>query len=91
MKARQYLGAVLVIAVACGGPALAAASPTGGHTKAHKKTHPSFSELDKNHDGVITKDEWRGSAKSFARHDLDHDGKLTPKEYPSPQKAKDRG
>ena len=89
MKARHYLGGALVIALTWGTPALAGAAPNGH--KANKKAHLSFGQLDKNHDGVITKEEWRGTAKSFARRDVDHDGKLTPKEYQTAKKGKRRG
>jgi Ca2+-binding EF-hand superfamily protein len=81
MKARQYLPAALVIAISYGAPVLAAASTHGHHSMAHRKAHPTFAQLDKNHDGVITRDEWKRTAKSFDKHDLNHDGKLTPNEY----------
>ena len=36
-----------------------------------------FAEMDENHDGVITRAEWRGSARSFASHDWNGDGRLS--------------
>ena len=36
-----------------------------------------FQEMDSNHDGVITRDEWRGSDQSFRVHDWNHDGVLS--------------
>src|SRR5678815_3623144 len=33
-----------------------------------------FAEMDENGDGVITRAEWRGSARSFATHDWNGDG-----------------
>ena len=36
-----------------------------------------FAEMDENGDGVITRAEWRGSARSFATHDWNGDGRLT--------------
>ena len=54
-----------------------------------------FQEMDRNGDGVITRDEWRGSSRSFKVHernlsytqqafnnlDHNHDGRLTPNEW----------
>src|SRR5438874_1658137 len=39
-----------------------------------------FQEMDRNHDGVITRDEWRGSTESFNVHDWNGDGKLSGNE-----------
>jgi len=36
-----------------------------------------FREMDRNNDGVITRDEWQGSANSFNVHDWNNDGRLT--------------
>jgi len=36
-----------------------------------------FAGMDRNNDGVITRDEWRGSAQSFAVHDWNRDGRLS--------------
>jgi hypothetical protein len=33
--------------------------------------------MDKNNDGVISRDEWRGNDRSFAQHDKNGDGKLS--------------
>jgi EF hand len=35
-----------------------------------------FQGMDRNHDGVITRAEWRGSDQSFRQHDLNNDGVL---------------
>ena len=35
-----------------------------------------FAEMDENGDGIITRAEWRGSARSFASHDWNGDGRL---------------
>lgn len=40
-----------------------------------------FRGMDRNHDGVITRDEWRGSRAEFDRLDRNHDGVLTPNEF----------
>jgi Ca2+-binding EF-hand superfamily protein len=36
-----------------------------------------FHEMDRNNDGVITRDEWQGSARSFEVHDWNNDGRLS--------------
>jgi hypothetical protein len=39
-----------------------------------------FPAMDQNKDGVITRDEWRGNARSFAQHDVNGDGVLSGEE-----------
>ena len=39
-----------------------------------------FQGMDANRDGVITRDEWRGSERAFERHDLNRDGVLSGSE-----------
>jgi Ca2+-binding EF-hand superfamily protein len=39
-----------------------------------------FREMDRNNDGVITRDEWQGSARSFNVHDWNRDGRLSENE-----------
>ena len=36
-----------------------------------------FKGMDRNGDGVITRDEWRGNDKSFDKHDRDRDGVIS--------------
>ena len=36
--------------------------------------------MDRNHDGVITRREWRGNDNSFDRHDRNGDGRLSGRE-----------
>src|SRR5436190_5332840 len=36
-----------------------------------------FRGMDTDNDGVITRDEWRGSDESFRQHDTNHDGVLS--------------
>jgi Ca2+-binding EF-hand superfamily protein len=40
-------------------------------------THMRFAGLDTNHDGRITRDEWRGNQNSFNQHDWNGDGVLS--------------
>ncbi|MEP6782596.1 MAG: hypothetical protein ABI983_02940 [Acidobacteriota bacterium] len=39
-----------------------------------------FRDMDRNNDGVITRDEWQGSDRSFAVHDWNGDGRLSGEE-----------
>ncbi len=39
-----------------------------------------FVEMDRNNDGVITRQEWNGSAQSFDVHDWNGDGRLSGEE-----------
>jgi Ca2+-binding EF-hand superfamily protein len=39
-----------------------------------------FRGMDTDNDGVITRDEWRGSDESFRQHDTNHDGVLSGRE-----------
>jgi hypothetical protein len=39
-----------------------------------------FVEMDKNNDGVVTRQEWNGSARSFEVHDWNNDGRLSGEE-----------
>ena len=42
-----------------------------------------FDEMDLNRDGVIARDEWRGSDRDFRAYDLNHDGVLSRNELQS--------
>src|SRR6476619_6735264 len=51
---------------------LAAPAPGQG-----RSTGTRFQGMDTNGDGIITRDEWRGSDQSFRNHDWNGDGKLS--------------
>ena len=42
-----------------------------------QNTEMRFRAMDSNNDGVVTRAEWRGSARSFAEHDWNEDGVLS--------------
>jgi Ca2+-binding EF-hand superfamily protein len=42
---------------------------------------PTFAEMDKNKDGKISRDEWKGPAQLFDRIDENHDGFIDQDEY----------
>jgi hypothetical protein len=61
--------------------ALATASPmpqdNGRQSNQRKGESSRFLSMDRNRDGVITRDEWRGSDQSFREHDWNGDGVLS--------------
>ncbi len=59
----------IAAAVCLTSPARAGAQGRGGNTR--------FQGMDKNSDGVITRDEWRGNDRSFRNHDWNGDGRLS--------------
>ena len=60
------------VAAARATPAIAA----GGQGTA-RPARMRFEVMDRNNDGVISRDEWRGSARSFEVHDWNGDGQLS--------------
>lgn len=46
-----------------------------GHDKADQQQR--FRGMDRNGDGVITRDEWRGNDQSFRKHDRNGDGVIS--------------
>jgi hypothetical protein len=48
-----------------------------------------FDDMDLNRDGVITRDEWRGSGRDFRAYDLNHDGVLSRTELSSARRRAD--
>jgi Ca2+-binding EF-hand superfamily protein len=55
------------------GLCLALAAPAA----AQQRDNMRFQAMDTNHDGVITRDEWRGNDRSFRNHDWNGDGRLS--------------
>jgi Ca2+-binding EF-hand superfamily protein len=64
-------------ALTCAGFGLAA-SPVVTTVEAQGRvSQMRFHEMDRNNDGVITRNEWNGSANSFNVHDWNRDGRLS--------------
>lgn len=42
-----------------------------------------FKQMDENRDGVISLNEWRGSARAFRTYDMNGDRVITPREFPA--------
>jgi hypothetical protein len=49
-----------------------------------------FDDLDLNRDGVITREEWRGSDRDFRAYDLNHDGVLSRNELSNARRRNGR-
>jgi hypothetical protein len=62
--------------LAIGAAALAAAL-TASTTLDAQSARMRFESMDQNHDGIISRAEWRGSARSFENHDWNRDGRLS--------------
>ena len=50
---------------------------------------PRYGGQDRNHDGIITRAEWRGNDQSFRQHDTNRDGVLSGNEMQSANAAGD--
>jgi Ca2+-binding EF-hand superfamily protein len=74
MRLLTVIATVAFVSVAAAGRnnAIAAAD--------QRQTTMRFAEMDANRDGMITRDEWRGSDRSFAVHDWNGDGRLSGNE-----------
>jgi len=58
-------------------PAVLLAAAPQVHAQRSRQAQTRFQAMDENGDGVISKAEWRGSARSFSRHDWNGDGVLS--------------
>jgi len=63
--------------VALSTPFVVASAPAAGQGQAARMR---FEAMDRNGDGVISRDEWQGSARSFQVHDWNGDGRLAGNE-----------
>ena len=70
----------VVLAAVLAMPSAAFAQKPKNEAKASAGAATRFDKLDKNHDGVISKDEWKGKPKRFDHSDTNHDGVLSREE-----------
>jgi Ca2+-binding EF-hand superfamily protein len=81
MRWRRWL-VVLVVAGAAASPrALRAGDKHKDYDKEREKDRKRFAKLDHNHDGVVSRVEWKGSREQFERLDHNHDGVISWEEY----------
>jgi Ca2+-binding EF-hand superfamily protein len=84
MKAHESI-AMLALAATLAAPGMANAQGRGRglahdaqrQDQTEKDRQMRFRGMDVDNDGVITRDEWRGSAESFRQHDTNDDGVLS--------------
>jgi YD repeat-containing protein len=55
-------------------------SPDAAEAQRRPVNRIRFAEMDRNNDGVVTRQEWNGSERSFAVHDWNGDGRLSGNE-----------
>lgn len=72
MFARALL--YLTVTLLCAAPTVSAAATD---EEAQQRARIRFAAMDSNNDGVISRNEWRGSARSFEVHDWNGDGELS--------------
>ena len=83
--------ALLILAFATAGFGQDPPTQSGQH--AYRHPGKKLKKMDANHDGQITRDEWKGKPKKFNKFDVNHDGVITKDELqagrhkgqPSPQ------
>ena len=80
MKKVVWSGVVLMSCLAVAGTAIAADGLQKPRQRVQQRLDKRFKALDANHDGGISRNEWKGRPKAFDRLDANHDNVLSPKE-----------
>ena len=79
MCARAFVNSIALLSVAALGYAVSPAA-TIVDAQSRPVSRIRFQEMDRNNDGVVTRQEWNGSARSFEVHDWNNDGRLSGEE-----------
>jgi len=74
----DWVMAVALIAV--GGAGTLSATPAAAQSRRAPQTEIRYAEMDRDHDGVITRSEWQGTRREFDAADWNHDGVLSGEE-----------
>ena len=78
---RRYSTVLAAALIACIAAVELAAQGRGNQGRGNQNRRPiRFQEMDTNNDRVITRMEWKGSARSFQVHDWNNDGILSGEE-----------
>ncbi|MGE5815085.1 MAG: hypothetical protein ACM36C_11400 [Acidobacteriota bacterium] len=84
MMKRTSIAAAVLLSCIVAAPLSAGQSTTDqrqdARTESAERRAMRFRGMDLNRDGVITRNEWRGSERAFERHDLNRDGVLSGSE-----------
>ena len=80
MKKVVWSGVVLMTCLAVAGTAIAAGGVQKPRQQVQQRLDRRFKALDTNHDGGISRDEWKRRPKAFDRLDANHDNVLSPQE-----------
>lgn len=78
MFARALVLTSSVAALVVGGVALSSVATVEAQSRA--VSNMRFQEMDRNNDGIVTRQEWNGSEQSFRTHDWNNDGRLSGEE-----------
>jgi Ca2+-binding EF-hand superfamily protein len=80
MKKVVWSGVILMTCLAVSVPAMAAGRGQKRQSRVQQRIEKRFKALDTNHDGGISRDEWKGRTKAFDRLDANRDNVLSPQE-----------
>jgi Ca2+-binding EF-hand superfamily protein len=77
MRPRALMTALAIALPLMAAPVARAQDDQGQSRNSRSRETMRFQGMDQNHDGVITRREWRGSDNSFRAHDWNGDGVLS--------------
>lgn len=80
MKKAVWSGVVLLTCLAVTGTALASEGGQKPRPRLQQRLEKRFKALDANHDGALSREEWKRRPKAFDRLDTNHDNVLSPQE-----------
>lgn len=80
MRKPALVAVILLSAAVASTEALAQSKDRDNGQNRESREQMRFRGMDTDHDGVITRAEWRGDDQSFREHDLNHDGVLSGRE-----------
>jgi Ca2+-binding EF-hand superfamily protein len=80
MRKPALVAAILLSAAVTSTGVMAQGNDRANGQNRESREQTRFRGMDTDHDGVITRAEWRGDDQSFREHDLNHDGVLSGRE-----------